>query len=364
MASTYNSELDKTKQQPAAASTSTNLATQTAQTAQTAGTSTGTELGKNPGAAGYSAKLQELTGNGGAYKPSQNVVNAQNYLQSIIDNKPGAYESKYTSQLQGLYDQIMNRDKFSYDINVDMLYQQYKDQYQQMGRTAMMDTMGQAAAMTGGYGSSYANAVGQQAYQGYMQQLNNMIPELYNAAYNKYAQEGEDLRNAYAMTQNADQMDYGRWQDAYNTWANDRSFAQGAYDQAYNQDYSDYTNRLNAAMQAINMEREDTQQAQQMAYNTAMGMIEKGLLPSSEMIAAAGLSDADALALAKKYGYVEPRTYSGGSSRKKKSSGSSSSGNTSSSGTSILDTIKNAAKYVIPTAATAYGIYKGMTKKK
>ena len=334
MASTYNNELDKTKQQ-AAASTSTDLAEQTAS--------------KTGGAASYTAQLQELTGNGGAYTPSQNVVNAQNYLQNIIDNKPGSYESKYTNQLQGLYDQIMNRDKFSYDINGDMLYQQYKDQYQLAGRNAMMDTMGQAAAMTGGYGSSYANSVGQQAYQGYMQQLNSMVPELYSAAYSKYAQEGEDMRNAYSMAQAADQQDYSRWQDSYNTWANERSFAQSAYDTAYNQDYTDYTNRLNAAMQTINMEREDSQIAQQTAYNTAMAMIQKGTLPSAEMLATAGISDADALALAKKYGYREPKTYSGSSSSKKKNSSSgnsNTSGNGSGSTTSLVTTAANALKAI------------------
>jgi hypothetical protein len=31
---------------------------------------------------------------------------------------------------------------------------------------AMMDTMGKAAGLTGGYGSPYAQQVGQQAYQG------------------------------------------------------------------------------------------------------------------------------------------------------------------------------------------------------
>ena len=359
MASTYNPELDKSKQQTAA-STSTDLSAQTAPTANT-------QLGSTPGAEGYSARLKELTGNGGTYTPSQAVMDAQKYLQGIIDNKPGSYESKYTTQLQGLYDQIMNREKFSYDVNNDMIYQQAKDQYQQMGRTAMMDTMGQAAAMTGGYGSSYANSVGQQAYQGYMQQLNQMIPELYKAAYDRYAQEGQDLRNTYAMVKDADQTDYGRWQDEYSRWADERSYAQGAYKQAYDQDYADYNTRLSAAMQAIGMEREDAKQTQQTAYSTAMAMIEKGLLPSSDMLAAAGISDADALELAKKYGYREPRTSSGSSSRNKSSGGGS--GNN----TGGIDYIKGAknlgsmlatAAAAVKPAASLVGIFKELTKKK
>ena len=73
------------------------------------------------------------------------------------------YQSQYRDQIQGLYDQIANRKDFTYDVNADAMYQQLKDQYVQGGRMAMMDTMGQAQAMTGGYGNSYAQGVGQQA---------------------------------------------------------------------------------------------------------------------------------------------------------------------------------------------------------
>ena len=68
---------------------------------------------------------------------------------------------KRTSQeLQLLRDealeQYLNREAFQYDLNADALYQQYQNRYQELGRNAMKDTMGQAAALTGGYGSSYA----------------------------------------------------------------------------------------------------------------------------------------------------------------------------------------------------------------
>lgn len=50
----------------------------------------------------------------------------------------------------------------------------------------MQDTMGQAAALTGGYGNSYAQGVGQQAYQGYLQQLNDNVPQLQAQALQTY----------------------------------------------------------------------------------------------------------------------------------------------------------------------------------
>ena len=104
------------------------------------------------------------------YKPymeSDAVKQAQSMLQQQMSNKPGQYTSPWHTQLNDTINKILNREKFSYDLNGDALYQQYKDQYTTQGQMAMMDTMGQAAALTGGYGNSYAQSVGQQAYQGY-----------------------------------------------------------------------------------------------------------------------------------------------------------------------------------------------------
>jgi hypothetical protein len=63
----------------------------------------------------------------------------------------------------------------------------------------MRDTMGTAAALTGGYGNSYANLVGNQAYQGYLGQLNSMVPSLYDRAYKVWQDEGDDLLARYQL---------------------------------------------------------------------------------------------------------------------------------------------------------------------
>ena len=91
---------------------------------------------------------------------------------------------------QSLLDQYTNRQPFTYDLTGDALYQQYANQYQRLGNQAMQDTLGQAAGLTGGYNSSYAQSAGQQAYQGYLDQLNDIVPELYGQAYSRYAAEG------------------------------------------------------------------------------------------------------------------------------------------------------------------------------
>ena len=89
-----------------------------------------------------------------AYQESDAVKQAQAMLQQQLSQKPGEYQSAWQSQLNAAIDKIMNREKFSYDLNADALYNQYKDQYINQGKMAMMDTMGQAAQLTGGYGNS------------------------------------------------------------------------------------------------------------------------------------------------------------------------------------------------------------------
>lgn len=98
----------------------------------------------------------KLNGLESGYTPSGSVQAAQAYLEQVKASKPDAYQSRWDDELTSLYDQIRNRKKFSYDMGTDPLYQQYREQYQRLGRLAMQDTMGQAAALTGGYRAGLA----------------------------------------------------------------------------------------------------------------------------------------------------------------------------------------------------------------
>ena len=129
------------------------------------------------------------------------------------EKKKTGYQSTWQEQLKDTTNKIINREKFSYDVNGDALYKQYKDRYTQQGKQAMMDTMGQAQAMTGGYGNSYAQTVGQQTYQGYLQGLNDQVPQLYQIALDKYTREGADMRDNMNMMMQQDNIDYGRYRD-------------------------------------------------------------------------------------------------------------------------------------------------------
>lgn len=92
-----------------------------------------------------------------------------------------------------------SRPDFKYDLQSDPLYQQYREQAMRNGRLAMMDTMGQARANNGGYGTSYSQMAGQQAYNSQLQTLNEKIPDLYTAAWNRYQNVGEDLLKRYQV---------------------------------------------------------------------------------------------------------------------------------------------------------------------
>ena len=185
------------------------------------------------------------------YTPSDTVAQAEALLQQQLANKPGEYNSTWQAQVNDILNKIMNREDFSYDLNGDALYQQLKDQYTMLGKMASMDTMGQAAAMTGGYGNSYAQGVGQQAYQAYLQQLNEQVPELYQLARDQHNRETDELYNQASLTASMEDQEYGRYRDQlsdyyteldrltndsryqaeqdYSKWADDQSFGYQQY---------------------------------------------------------------------------------------------------------------------------------------
>ena len=181
------------------------------------------------------------------YQESDLVTKAKDALNAQLAQKPGEYNSQWQAQLDDVINKIMNREKFSYDLNGDALYQQYKDKYIQQGKMAMADAIGQASAMTGGYGNSYAQSVGQQQYNAQLQNLNDIVPELYQMAYDKYNQEGQDLYNQYSMLGAQDERDYGRHRDSVTDWQAERDYLTGRYDNERNLDYSKYVDDRNFA---------------------------------------------------------------------------------------------------------------------
>lgn len=209
------------------------------------------------------------TYNRNPYQASDTVNEAKMALDLTLWQKPGAYTSQWQTQLSDTIGKIANRDKFSYDVNGDALYQQYKDKYIQQGKMAMQDTMGQAAAMTGGYGNSYAATVGNQAYQAQLNNLNDVIPELYQMAYDRYNQDTQDLYNQYSMYADRDNTDYGRHRDEVSDWQTDRNYLANRYDSERNFDYGVYSDKESAKQTQFNADREAAYSQYINDYNNA-----------------------------------------------------------------------------------------------
>lgn len=222
------------------------------------------------------------------YKKDANnsIANYSNFVNQGIQTSPAT--NNFYNQLQKLqnsnklsgtfnydnqkgYNQALsnlaNQPKFSYDLSKDTLYNQMKDQYQAMGQQAMEDTIGQASAMTGGYGNSYATTAGSQAYQGYMQQLNNNIADLYNLALNTHTAETNRLQNVF----NAYSTDRGtknnEWQGNWNVYNNRFSNLANAYGDSRNYDLNSYNTQANAMGNVSNLKQNRADKSETMDYN-------------------------------------------------------------------------------------------------
>ena len=201
------------------------------------------------------------------YQQSQAVQDAHKAYQDMQANKPGPYQSQYQGQIDALLGQITGRKPFQYDVNADMLYQNAKDQYVLNGQQAMMDTMGQAQAMTGGYGNTYAQGVGQQTYQQYLTQLNALLPEFYDRAYQRYRDEGDQLRANMSMYQDLDDTAYGRYRDDLGQYNTDLDRAMDYYNLLYGQDYNQYRDQLSQ----YNTDLDRAMDAYNLLYNQDYG---------------------------------------------------------------------------------------------
>ena len=278
------------------------------------------------------------------------LVNEDIFNAAIAAAERPEYTPTYDDQINDLYNKIANREKFSYDINGDPLYDIYKDQYIKQGKMAMRDTMGKAAALTGGYGSSYGQQVGQQAYDAYLQDLSAVIPELYGKAYDRYRDEGDDMLNLYGLLGDQRDTEYGRYRDSMTDWERNRDYErqreteeynrrtaeeQEEYNRRFKEDQRDYERQLNA--DKLSYDR------QQQAYSNLYAVIKAaGYVPTDDELATAGMSRELADALRAEYlRGITPATTggSGGGSGGGRggSSGSSGSGNTGSGSTDNLN---------------------------
>lgn len=124
--------------------------------------------------------------------------------------RPTSYESTYKDDIQGLLTDLLGMD-FSYDPENDLAYRLIRDENRRSARLAMEDTVGKAAAMTGGYYNTYAQSAARQAYLGELSKTAELIPELYEAAYGRFSDDRDSLSDSIKLLSDLDGEEFSKY---------------------------------------------------------------------------------------------------------------------------------------------------------
>ncbi len=187
------------------------------------------------------------------------VTEADAYLSSALQ-KIQSGKTSYSDQVQAMMDKIMNREKFSYDVDTDPLFQQALASAMNSGKQAMQDTIGQASALTGGYGSTYATSAGNQAYNAFIEDAYDNLPQYYNMAMEAYQMEGEEMYRQFGVLSDLDDKEYNRTVAAYDATYQHRN-------QLYNEAYGQHRDTKSDAFAMANLQLNEHGQRVNDAYN-------------------------------------------------------------------------------------------------
>lgn len=207
------------------------------------------------------------------------------------------YTNQYAEQQRALLDAILNREDFSWSKDTDPLYGQYRKSYLREGDRATADALGQAAAASGGRPSTAAVTAATQAGDYYAAQLNDIIPALYQQAYDQYLDEYNMSLQDLNAVNTQEQLDYAKYLDDLTQFNTDRNFAFNEYLSDFDilqsqlaalqgQDESDY----GRWMDKVTLGREDQQQRQQLAQGQVDAILSAGGTPSADLVSQAGYS--------------------------------------------------------------------------
>lgn len=220
----------------------------------------------------YMKKMQEAAEKGdmeaaARYEQQRNEkIAGEGLTQYEQTSNYAQYLPKSTAQqLDEILEQIKGKKPFEFDLDGDAFYQQYKEKFGKNAQLAMEDVMAQATALTGGYGNSYAQTVGQKAYQQQMDRLNDIVPEVYARQRAEYDAEKDDLYRQLSLLSQQEALEYSRDQDAYNRELYESEKAEA-----------------------------EAKAQQDKAYELALTMLKSGMMPSEGVLSASGLSAEDA----------------------------------------------------------------------
>lgn len=219
----------------------------------------------------------------------------QNYGSFAFEREAPEYDSQYAQQQQALLDAVLNRPDFTWSKETDPLYATYKKSYLREGDRATANALAQASAASGGRPSTAAVTAATQAGDYYAGQLNDIIPTLYQQAYDKYLNEYSMMLQDLGAVNTLEQMDYQKYLDQLGQYNTDRNFAYGQY-------LDDYS-RLQGNLEALQSQDEADRAAaqEQYAQNLDRAALLAGAGDFSAYGALLGLSGAQTQAVVDQY---------------------------------------------------------------
>lgn len=213
-----------------------------------------------------------------------------------------SYDNAYAREQQRVLDSIINRPDFSWSKETDPQWSSYKKSYLREGERATADALGQASAASGGRPSSYAVNAAAQAGDYYATKLNDVIPTLYQQAYDRYLKEFQMQQQALDAVNGQEQLDYNRYLTELGQYNADRDFAYNAYTNDYNRllsqlgafqgeedrQYGRYNDSVDRALQLDALTRERQANEQNFYQKVLDTMLQSGASPSQELVARSG----------------------------------------------------------------------------
>lgn len=251
-----------------------------------------------------------------------------------FDQERPTYENQYAKQQQALLDAIINRPDFSWSKEEDPQWSSYKKSYLREGDRATANALGQAAAASGGRPSTAAITAATQAGDYYATQLNDIIPTLYQQAYDQYLNEYNMSLQDLNAVNTQEQLDYAKYLDQLGQFNTDRNFAFNQYLSDFDilqnqlaslqgQDSVDY----NRWMDRVNLYEQNQAEETDLARAQVDAILSAGGSPSADLVGASGYTNEYVQALETAYQrQLAAQSGSGGSSSGSRSGGGSSGG--------------------------------------
>lgn len=251
-----------------------------------------------------------------------------NFGSFSFDQDAPVYNNQYAKQQQALLDAIINRPDFSWSKEKDPQWSSYKKSYLREGDRATANALGQAAAASGGRPSTAAVTAATQAGDYYATQLNDIIPTLYQQAYDRYLNEYNMSLQDLNAVNNQEQLDYAKYLDQLGQYNTDRNFAFNQYlsdfDILQNQlsalqgqdsiDYNRWMDKVGLHREDQQLQREEALAQQQMAQAQVDAILSAGGRPSADLVGASGYTNEYVQALQAAYQRQLAAKPSGGSS--------------------------------------------------